>query len=53
MMTHIQTLHDTPDFTFSKGFLNALHWMPQGHRLSPRNPDNGYAGRFTKTKIVY
>jgi Fic family protein len=38
MMTYIQTLHDAPDFTFSKGFLNALHWMLQGHRHSPRKP---------------
>lgn len=38
MMTYIQTLHDAPDFTFGKGFLNALHWMLQGHRHSPRRP---------------
>src|SRR6202050_3975237 len=38
MMTYIQTLHDAPDFAFSKGFLNALHWMLQGHRHSPRKP---------------
>jgi hypothetical protein len=34
MMTYIQTLHDVPDFAYSKGLLNALHWMLQGHRHS-------------------
>jgi len=38
MMTYIHTLHDAPDVTFGKGFLNALHWMLQGHRHSPRKP---------------
>jgi Fic family protein len=38
MMTYIQTLHDVPDFAFSKGFLNALHWMLQGHRHTMRKP---------------
>jgi Fic family protein len=38
MMTYIQRLHDVPDFAFSKGFLNALHWMLQGHRHSQRKP---------------
>ncbi|GAA1851286.1 Fic family protein [Myceligenerans crystallogenes] len=38
MMTYIQSLHDAPDFEFGKGFLNALHWMLQGHRHSPRRP---------------
>jgi Fic family protein len=38
MMTYIQTLHDVPDFEFSKGFLNALHWMLQGHRHTMRKP---------------
>ncbi|MBL0888369.1 Fic family protein [Myceligenerans indicum] len=42
MMTYIQSLHDAPDFAYSKGFLNALHWMLQGHRNSPRKP----AGRW-------
>ncbi|GIE79023.1 cell division protein Fic [Actinoplanes philippinensis] len=32
MMTYIQTLHDADDFEYSKGLLNALHWMLQGHR---------------------
>ncbi|MEU4557587.1 Fic family protein [Actinoplanes sp. NPDC023936] len=32
MMTYVQTLHDAPDFTYSKGLLNGLHWMLQGHR---------------------
>ena len=38
MMTYIQTLHDAPDFAYSKGQLNALHWMLQGHRHSRRKP---------------
>lgn len=38
MMTYIQTLHDAPDFAYSKGQLNALHWMLQGHRHSRSKP---------------
>lgn len=38
MMTYIQTLHDVEDFSYSKGLLNALHWMLQGHRHAPRRP---------------
>lgn len=38
MMTYIQTLHDVPDFRYSKGLLNALHWMLQGHRHTSRKP---------------
>lgn len=38
MMTYIQTLHDAPDFAYSKGLLNALHWMLQGHRHTVRKP---------------
>lgn len=38
MMTYIQTLHDVADFQFSKGLLNALHWMLQGHRNTQRRP---------------
>ncbi|MFB4299478.1 Fic family protein [Actinomadura sp. NTSP31] len=38
MMTYLQTLHDVEDFAFSKGFLNALHWMLQGHRHTARKP---------------
>jgi Fic family protein len=38
MMTYIQTLHDAPDFAYSKGQLNALHWMLQGHRHSRGKP---------------
>ncbi|MGW5335181.1 Fic family protein [Streptomyces bauhiniae] len=30
-MTYIQSLHGAPDFEYSKGLLNALHWMLQGH----------------------
>lgn len=38
MMTYLQTLHDVPDFCYSKGQLNALHWMLQGHRHTSRKP---------------
>jgi Fic family protein len=38
MMTYIQTLHNAPDFAFSKGLLNALHWMLQGHRHAVTKP---------------
>ena len=47
MMTYIQALHDAPDFSYSKGLLNALHWMLQGHRNSPRKP----AGRWRKGPV--
>lgn len=36
-MTYIQALHGVPDFEYSKGLLNALHWMLQGHH-HPRRP---------------
>ncbi|MCX4757176.1 Fic family protein [Kitasatospora purpeofusca] len=38
MMTYIQTLFDVEDFSYSKGLLNALHWMLQGHRHTVRKP---------------
>lgn len=38
MMTYIQSLHDVEDFAYGKGLLNALHWMLQGHRHTPRKP---------------
>ncbi|HEU5333528.1 MAG TPA: Fic family protein [Actinocrinis sp.] len=38
MMTYIQSLHDVQDFAYSKGQLNALHWMLQGHRHTIRKP---------------
>lgn len=38
MMTYIQTLHDSADFRYGKGLLNALHWMLQGHRHNGRKP---------------
>jgi Fic family protein len=38
MMTYIQTLHDAVDFSFSKGLLNALHWMLQVHRHTAAKP---------------
>jgi Fic family protein len=47
MMTYVQSLHDVPDFAYSKGFLNALHWMLQGHRHSPRKP----AGQWRKGPV--
>ncbi|MFD8063323.1 Fic family protein [Streptomyces cyaneofuscatus] len=30
-MSYFQSLHDASDFQYSKGLLNALHWMLQGH----------------------
>lgn len=48
MMTYIQTLHDAPDFCYSKGLLNGLHWMLQGHRHSARKP----AGQW-RQRAVY
>jgi hypothetical protein len=47
MMTYIQTLHDAPDFCYSKGLLNGLHWMLQGHRHGPRKP----AGQWRKGPV--
>lgn len=38
MMTYIQTLHDVDDFAYSKGLLNSLHWILQGHRHTERRP---------------
>lgn len=38
MMSYVQALHDTADFTYSKGLLCGMHWMLQGHRHSPRKP---------------
>jgi Fic family protein len=47
VMTYIQTLHDVADFTYSKGLLNSLHWMLQGHRHSTRKP----AGQWRKAAV--
>jgi Fic family protein len=47
MMTYIQTLHDVTDFRYSKGLLNALHWMLQGHRNSQRK----LAGQWRKGAV--
>ncbi len=47
MMTYIQTLHDVDDFSYSKGLLNALHWMLQGHRHAERRP----AGRWRRGPV--
>lgn len=44
MMTYIQTLHDVEDFHYSTGFLNALHWMLQGHRHTVRKPAGQWRG---------
>ncbi|WP_229074005.1 Fic family protein [Actinoplanes sp. DH11] len=44
MMTYVQTLHDAPDFAYSKGMLNGLHWMLQGHRHSRRKPAGQWRG---------
>ncbi|MFB7739939.1 Fic family protein [Streptomyces sp. NPDC056112] len=47
MMTYIQSLYDVEDFTYSKGLLNALHWMLQGHRHTPMRP----AGQWRRKPI--
>lgn len=47
MTTYIQTLHDVEDFAYSTGFLNALHWMLQGHRHAPRRP----AGQWRRGQV--
>jgi Fic family protein len=47
MMTYIQTLHDVTDFRYDLGLINALHWMLQGHRHSPRKP----AGQWRKSAV--
>jgi Fic family protein len=36
LMTYVQSLATAPDFQYDKGLLNAMHWMLQGHRHSPR-----------------
>ncbi|XVU28182.1 Fic family protein [Actinoplanes sp. CA-054009] len=35
LMSYLQSLRDVADFEYSKGLLNALHWMLQGHRAKP------------------
>ncbi|MFK0170367.1 Fic family protein [Streptomyces sp. NPDC090306] len=47
MMTYIQSLYDAEDFTYSKGLLNALHWMLQGHHHTPHRP----AGQWRRKPI--
>jgi Fic family protein len=47
MMTYIQSLHDAPDFGYSKGLLNGLHWMLQGHHHTPLRP----AGQWRKGSV--
>jgi Fic family protein len=46
-MTYIQSLYDVEDFTYSKGLLNALHWMLQGHHHTPGRP----AGQWRRKPI--
>ncbi|MER5915401.1 Fic family protein [Streptomyces sp. NPDC001982] len=46
-MTYIQSLYDVEDFTYSKGLLNALHWMLQGHHHTPQRP----AGQWRRKPI--
>ncbi|MGL5829857.1 MAG: Fic family protein [Angustibacter sp.] len=36
LMTYVQSLATAPDFRYDKGLLNAMHWLLQGHRHSPR-----------------
>jgi len=47
MMTYIQTLHDVRDFVYSKGLLNGLHWMLQGHHHTMRKP----AGQWRRSRV--
>jgi Fic family protein len=47
MMTYIQTLHDVVDFHYDIGLINALHWMLQGHRHTPRKP----AGQWRRSAV--
>jgi Fic family protein len=47
MMTYIQTLQDVVDFSYSKGLLNSLHWMVQGHRHTARKP----AGQWRRGSV--
>jgi Fic family protein len=44
MMTYVQSLHDVADFEYSKGLLNALHWMLQGHRHTRNKPAGQWRG---------
>jgi Fic family protein len=44
MMTYVQALSDVADFEYSKGLLNALHWMLQGHRHTRRKPAGQWRG---------
>ncbi|MEY2246571.1 Fic family protein [Streptomyces sp. BF23-18] len=46
-MTYIQSLYDVEDFTYSKGLLNSLHWMLQGHHHTVRRP----AGQWRRIPI--
>jgi Fic family protein len=47
MMTYIQSLHDAPDFGYSRGLLNGLHWMLQGHHHTPLRP----AGQWRRGSV--
>ncbi|MCX5398499.1 Fic family protein [Streptomyces sp. NBC_00102] len=46
-MTYIQSLHDVADFSYSKGLLNSLHWMLQGHHHTVQRP----AGQWRRKAI--
>ncbi len=36
LMTYVQSLATAPHFQYDQGLLNAMHWILQGHRQSPR-----------------
>ncbi|MFD4482135.1 Fic family protein [Streptomyces sp. NPDC058471] len=46
-MTYIQSLYNVEDFTYSKGLLNALHWMLQGHH-HPKKPAGQWRHGFIR-----
>ncbi len=55
MMTYIQSLHDVEDFAYSKGFINALHWIPRtpphpAQALRPVAPWPGIRHRCPRPK---
>ncbi len=53
MMTYVQSLHDVADFEYSKGLLNALHWMLQGTVTRARRwPGSGVKGRSTSPMLT-
>ncbi|MEU6483876.1 Fic family protein [Streptomyces sp. NPDC046887] len=50
-MSYIQSLHDAPDFAYSKGLLNALHWMLQGHHHPRKLAGQGRRGPVFITAV--